>query len=599
MSEPRFSPGEHRADEIDWQTWGEDAFALARERDCPVLLSISGVWCHWCHVMDENAYSDPRIIQYINENLVPIRVDTDRRPEINARYNMGGWPTTAFLTPAGTLITGATYLPPDPLLGLMREVVRFYDANAEQMNKKTEKQVQRQKQQATTAPQQHPPFFDAEPIMEAISEQIDASYDRQFGGFGSPPAYEPKFPWLGALEFLVGSAERDDPSALHREMLHSTLDGMLQGEIFDSRRGGFFRYATRRDWSTPHFEKMGMDNAVLIEVYLRAAQALGKNRWHEAASKTLGWSEEHLLSDKGFFYGSQDADESYYQKGSSNVPQVDKTLYSDVNARMAAAHLTAFSVTRNEEYLRRGLKALQEAHQLCAHEDLGLFHYHDGSAPGNPGVLGDLVEFGLASLDAYSITAEEKYLRWADAMLRVMQDRLAAPAGGFFDSSPQKNQQVGRLRHRRLALDENCRAALFLHKIAVLSEKPRLHAEAEKCLMSTANHAAASGLAGALWLAIHRELYQPAPHVRLVLPVTENETDAEKGRQLLDAAREAPQRHAVVQVTRNRRVHAPQALVCRGAECLPPIDEHRRLKEVLQEPLASHRVPRPGSHPLH
>ncbi len=103
-----FSPRDNRAHEIRWREWGEEAFAEAKQQDKPILLSLSAVWCHWCHVMDETSYSDPGVISYINEHYIPVRVDNDQRPDINARYNMGGWPTTAFLTPDGELMTGGT-----------------------------------------------------------------------------------------------------------------------------------------------------------------------------------------------------------------------------------------------------------------------------------------------------------------------------------------------------------------------------------------------------------------------------------------------------------------------------------------------------------
>ena len=112
-----FSPRPNRAHEIRWRAWGPEAFAKADRERTPVLLAISAVWCHWCHVMDETSYSDPEVIRLINERYVPIRVDNDQRPDVNRRYNMGGWPTTAFLTPDGEILHGGTYVPPQ----LMRE----------------------------------------------------------------------------------------------------------------------------------------------------------------------------------------------------------------------------------------------------------------------------------------------------------------------------------------------------------------------------------------------------------------------------------------------------------------------------------------------
>ena len=121
-----FSPRPNRAHEINWRPWSQDTFDEARSTGRPILLSISAVWCHWCHVMDETTYSNTGVIDLINSEYVPIRVDNDVRPDINQRYNMGGWPTTAFLTPSGDILTGATYLPPEEMRGALGRVASFY-----------------------------------------------------------------------------------------------------------------------------------------------------------------------------------------------------------------------------------------------------------------------------------------------------------------------------------------------------------------------------------------------------------------------------------------------------------------------------------------
>lgn len=100
---------------IEWLEWGSEAFEKAASEKKPILLAISAVWCHWCHVQDRTTYSDPDVIQLVNRYYVPIRVDNDRRPDVNRRYNMGGWPTTAFLAPQGDIIAGGTYMPPDQM----------------------------------------------------------------------------------------------------------------------------------------------------------------------------------------------------------------------------------------------------------------------------------------------------------------------------------------------------------------------------------------------------------------------------------------------------------------------------------------------------
>src|SRR5215212_1463149 len=96
---------------VAWVPWNGRAFARARAERKPVLLSISVPWCRWCREMDRTSYADPSIATLINERFVPIRVDADERPDIGERYTLGGWPTTAFLTPDGAILGGGTFVP--------------------------------------------------------------------------------------------------------------------------------------------------------------------------------------------------------------------------------------------------------------------------------------------------------------------------------------------------------------------------------------------------------------------------------------------------------------------------------------------------------
>src|SRR5438034_10066155 len=111
-----FSPHANRAHEIKWREWGEDAFREAKETGKPVLLSLAAVWCHWCHVLDETTLSDARVIERLNREFIPVRVDADQRPDVEQRYLLGGWPTVAFLDAGGEILDGGTYLPPDAFL---------------------------------------------------------------------------------------------------------------------------------------------------------------------------------------------------------------------------------------------------------------------------------------------------------------------------------------------------------------------------------------------------------------------------------------------------------------------------------------------------
>src|SRR5580698_2070821 len=194
MSDFRFSPRPNRANEIAWMPWGEEAFARAASEDKPILLAISAVWCHWCHVMDETSYSDPEVIRAINKGFVPVRVDNDRRPDVNARYNMGGWPTTAFLAPDGTTITGATYMPATQMQRALAEVSGFY---ADHKDEIAERAREISGRRVAYAPAGRDEL--GESMVAQVVEGIAEAYDPQYGGFGEAP----KFPQPEVLDFLL------------------------------------------------------------------------------------------------------------------------------------------------------------------------------------------------------------------------------------------------------------------------------------------------------------------------------------------------------------------------------------------------------------
>src|SRR5712692_8318162 len=184
MGEPpadfHFSPRPNRAGEINWHPWSPAAFEEARQSSRPILLSISAVWCHWCHVMDETTYSHPGVIDLINREFVPVRVDNDVRPDINQRYNMGGWPSTAFLTSSGDILTGATYLLPDQMADAIARIATYYRTNRPEVASKVLESRKRSGGIAARSAGE----LDVS-LVDAILNAVRSSYDPEYGGFGT------------------------------------------------------------------------------------------------------------------------------------------------------------------------------------------------------------------------------------------------------------------------------------------------------------------------------------------------------------------------------------------------------------------------------
>jgi hypothetical protein len=305
---------QHKDNPVDWYAWGDDAFAEARARNKPVLLSIGYSACHWCHVMAHESFENPDIAQLMNELFVNIKVDREERPDIDSLYMMsvqmmtghGGWPMTVFLTPDGKPFYGGTYYPPEdrgPMPGLPRILQGVSDAY-----RTRREQVDASSAQLTAALQQH---FDAElpgrtlspRLIEEAGRNLASQFDNVNGGFGGAP----KFPAPMSAELLLRVWDRDrDEQALR--MAEMSLDRMARGGLYDQVGGGFHRYTVDAIWLVPHFEKMLYDNALLAHAYTEAWQATQEPFYRVIVEETLDYVLREMTSPDGGFYSTQDAD---------------------------------------------------------------------------------------------------------------------------------------------------------------------------------------------------------------------------------------------------------------------------------------------------
>jgi hypothetical protein len=307
---------------IQWHEWGEEAFALARRENKPMLLDIGAVWCHWCHVMDRESYDDPEVAKIVNENFVAVKVDRDERPDIDSRYQVavgalagqGGWPLTAFLPPEGKPFYGGTYFPPDEHYGrpsFKRVLVAIANAYREKPG-----EVLEQAQMVESAVAQAESFVGrggrvSTAVVDAIVESAVKMFDERNGGFGSAP----KFPHPAALDLVMEQYARTGNEEL-RKVFVITLEHMARGGVYDQLAGGFHRYSVDERWVVPHFEKMCYDNSELLKNFVHAYQATGNEFFAEVARDIIRWMDEWLSDrSRGGFYASQDADSSMEDDG--------------------------------------------------------------------------------------------------------------------------------------------------------------------------------------------------------------------------------------------------------------------------------------------
>jgi uncharacterized protein YyaL (SSP411 family) len=548
-AEFHFSPRPNRAAEINWHTWSPAAFDEARQSGRPILLSISAVWCHWCHVMDETTYSHPGVIDLINREYVPIRVDNDVRPDINQRYNMGGWPSTAFLTPSGDILTGATYLPPDQMANALTRIASYFRTNQAEVASRVLEQRKRSASGVVRSAADLDPH-----VVDSILEATKAAYDPEYGGFGGAP----KFPQTDAILLLLEQSQlRADPQL--REMAVNTLEHMAGGGTYDQVEGGFFRYSTTQDWSVPHFEKMLEDHAGLISALSLAGAAA-------VLDKTTAYLDRVLRDSKnGLYAGSQDADEHYYsmdaeERAERPGPYVDRRVYTAWNAAVAIAYLDA-ALRRERPALREhAAKLVDSLFDKAYRKGEGVTH-----AEGVGGQLADQVWSLWAAIRAHQHGLGGRWLPIALDLATHLEERYAdSQLGGYFDHAGA--DELGRLGERMKPLAENSVAAIALCELDTLMGDPdaphRDHAH--KALESVAALPRQYGLMAALYArAIDR-----LPHS---IKVT-------TGNPELARAAVAAHPYAVIDPTGDKR-----AVVCSGTICLAPVSIPEAVVDAIQE----------------
>lgn len=440
--------------EIKWQDWNTGTFEKAKKEDKPVLLDLTASWCHWCHIMDSTSYSNNRIISIINSRFIPVRVDIDKRPDIKDRYNFGGFPTTAFLTPDGDLISGNTYVPPEDLEKMLIEIEETY----RQRKKEIKERLLEFKKLEPEKKERGRVNFE---VIEEIIGYLSYGYDAEYGGFG----VRPKFPHAEGIELLMLWYYKTG-NGKYLRMVENTLGKMASSRIYDSEEGGFFRYSVTQDWGTPHYEKMLEGNARLLSNYIDAFKLTGKKNYREIAAGVLGYIEAYLKNEKGGFYGSQAANEEYYcllieEREEKEKPAVDKTIYLDWNGLAISAYIAA-SVF-GERYGDFALKSADYLWEACK-TGKELLHYPGGT----PGNLADCVLFGNALIDCYQYSANTKYLSRAKEAASFVLDNFRDGKGGFFDIIVQPDA-IGKLKERAGGFEINTQAILFFSKLYYMS----------------------------------------------------------------------------------------------------------------------------------
>lgn len=301
---------QHAHNPVDWHPWSESMIEYAQKEDKLILISIGYAACHWCHVMEHESFEDTAVAKIMNENLVCIKVDREERPDVDNYYmsavnlmgKRGGWPLNVIALPDGRPIWGGTYFPKDAWVKNILAVANFYKNNK---NKALEyaQQLQEGVQQISLLPV-------VKNVIPVNSKLIDngvnewkSAFDMVEGGRVGAP----KFPMPVNLDFLLNFGFlKEDKKSL--EFVHTSLEKMARGGIYDQVGGGFARYSVDEKWKVPHFEKMIYNNAQLLSIYSKGYQYFKNEEFKTVVYETVHFIERELMDSSGAFYSSLDAD---------------------------------------------------------------------------------------------------------------------------------------------------------------------------------------------------------------------------------------------------------------------------------------------------
>ena len=320
-----------------------------------------------------------------------------QRPDVDARYNLNGWPTIAFMAPDGQLLGAVNYLPADQFKELLIDVYMSYEQRKEELRGAGQNEEEPQ-----VAARQ---LADSELAanLAAITDSVMALADRTHGGYDRGQ----KFIHPAVNDFLLARYQAtNDRQYLDQVCL--TLERMRAGELYDHQGGAYFRTSSNPDWSHPHREKLLLEEAGLLANCLRVFRITQRSDYRRMAEEIIEYLDAKLYDPaSGVFYGCEDwlRHEPPIPGGDEFFTIIDRCIYTDANAVVSAAYLDAAVLLDKPQYRERALGVLDFLWQNCRSDGAGMFHYFDGAAH-VPGLLQDQAQMGSALLRAYAVTGD-------------------------------------------------------------------------------------------------------------------------------------------------------------------------------------------------
>jgi uncharacterized protein YyaL (SSP411 family) len=567
---------------IHWQPWSKDVFAQAQAQHRFVLLDLEAVWCHWCHVMDQETYADPKVAGLLGKSYIAVKVDQDSDPDLSNRYGDYGWPATiVFAADGSEIVKRQGYMPPGQMAGLLQAII---DDPSPGPSVRSEVPVQASK---------HAALDDAQRKV-LIQSYLDG-YDHQYGGWGNLD----KFIDPDAMDYALLKARAGD--AAYQGMAQQTLDAARA--LIDPVWGGVDQYSTSADWKTPHYEKLMQIQANYLRVYSEAYA-----QWHRptdlaAAKAVRSYIDTFLKSPSGTFYVSQDADLSPQVDGSHYyalddtarrklaIPQVDTHVYARENGWAIRALVAFHDATGDASALNEAETAAQAMLASRALPGGGFSHgVKDAAGP----YLGDSLAMAEAFTDLYRATGERQWLKDAGATLDFIQAHFADSRRGGYVTAQAGADARGVLAQAARLPDENQGVVRVAGLVQAYTSQTRYRSMAGHAMRYLAAPALSNGqfMPGVLLADI--ESSSPPLHVTVV-----GHKDDVAAEALHAATLALPMDYKQVDWWDKREGALPDpevsypelpkaaAFICTGNTCSSPIFDPARLAPTLQRLLAA------------
>ena len=436
---------------LTWQSWSDEVFTQAKRDQRFVLLDLEAVWCHWCHVMDANTYSNPAVIKILQSRYIIVKADQDSRPDLSNRYEDYGWPATIVFNASGEeIVKRQGYIAPAEMISMLEAII---DDPSPGPSVTPEPKLQLPSSTLLSAA-----------TRRRLQENFQRGYDAKQGSWG----FNQKLLDWDSVEYAMVLARRDNDVRAERMAKHTLA---MQLHLLDPAWGGVYQYSAGGDWNSPHFEKIMQMQAENLRIY-SLAYALWRNPLYLHAAQEIGrYLKTFLTSPEGGFYTSQDADliegkhsAGYFalsnaERRRRGIPRVDKHMYARENGWAINGLVSLYAATGDHAVLDDALRA---ARWVLSNRALpgGGFSHDVGDAAGP--YLGDSVAMARAFLALYGATADRQWLEHAEAAVKFIDGSFRDPQGTGFVTSRTPTDRAYQPRPQR---DENAaivRTAILL-----------------------------------------------------------------------------------------------------------------------------------------